>query len=184
VHHVRVRRADRRAIFRDDRDREDLLACLAALVRDRQLAVYAWALMSNHVHLLVGTVNVPLERSMGSLLASFATTLSRRRAGGGNLVPDFYESTVCKADRHFLEAVRYIHLNPLRGGIVRHMDELDDYPYTGHSALLSTIGRDWQSTSEVLQRFGRSTGWARAAYHRFVCEGVLGGGSRRRRRRG
>jgi REP element-mobilizing transposase RayT len=179
-----VRSPDRRAIFGDDRDREDLLECLATLARGRQLAVYAWALMSNHFHLLVATPNVPLECSMHSLLRSFAAVLSQRREGAGELVPDCYESAGCEAERHFLEVIRYIHLNPLRGGIVRHVDELDDYPYTGHSALLSTVPRDWQSTQEVLERFGRSTGWARAAYRKFVCEGVLTGGTRRRRRRG
>lgn len=182
MHHVVVRRADRRAIFREDRDREDFLASLAALVHDRRLAVYAWALMPNHFHLLVGTAKVSLESSMGSLLACFAAALTSR-AGAGELVPDRYQSNVCKAERYFLEIVRYIHLNPFRGGIVGHVDELDDYAYTGHSALLASVPRDWQSTEEVLECFGRSAGWARAAYRKFVCEGALPGGTRGRRRR-
>lgn len=183
LHHVVVRHADRRAIFADDRDRDDLLECLAALVRSRSLAVYAWALMSNHFHLLVGTANVSLESSMSSLLASFSAGLARRRAAAGDLVPARWESTVCKADRQFLEVVRYIHLNPLRAGVVRHMDALDDYAYTGHSALLSIVRRDWQSTEDVLERFGRSAGWARAVYRKFVSEGVLASRTFRRRRR-
>ena len=58
---------------------------------------------------------------------------------------------------------------------MRHVDELDDYPYTGHSALLSTVPRTWQSTAEVLGRFGRQFGWARAAYRKFVCDGATFG---------
>jgi hypothetical protein len=61
---------------------------------------------------------------------------------------------------------------------VRRFDDLEDYPYTGHSALLSTVPREWQSTEEVLARFGRSTGWARAAYRKFVADGALAGASR------
>lgn len=184
LHHVVARRADRRAIFCDDRDRDDLLECLAALSHDRRLAVYAWALMSNHFHLLVGTTNVSLEGSIGSLLEGFAAALTRRRAAAGELVPDRYESIACKPDRQFLEVIRYIHLNPLRAGIVRHPDDLDDYAYTGHSALLSIVPRDWQSTEEVLERFGRSAGWARAAYRKFIGEGMLAGHALRRRRKG
>jgi putative transposase len=180
VHHVMVRHTSRRAIFRDDHDREDLVASLAALAHDRRLAVYAWALMSNHFHLLVRTVNVSLESSMRSLLACFAAAIARRE-GAARRVPDRYQSNVCKAGRHFLEIVRYIHLNPFRGGIVRHVDELDDYPYTGHSALMATVPRDWQSTEEVLECFGSSAGWARAAYRKFVCEGALARGARRKR---
>lgn len=175
-HHVMARGIDRQTIFRDDRDREDLLRRLSELARDRQLAVYAWALMPNHFHLLVRTGEIPLERSMGSLLAGFATAFNRRHERGGPLFQNPFKSVACEAGRYFLELVRYIHLNPLRGGIVRHVDELDDYPYTGHSALLSTVPRGWQSTEEVLERFGRHLGWARAAYRKFVCEAALRGG--------
>jgi REP-associated tyrosine transposase len=175
-----ARGSDRRAIFLDDQDRDELLRHLAKLVRDHELVLYAWALMPNHFHLLVGTGEVPLERSIDSLLTGFATAFDRRHGRVGQLFESPYSSVACEAVRHFLELVRYIHLNPLRGGIVRHVDDLDDYPYTGHSALLSTVPRDWQSTREVLERFGMSAGWARAAYRKFVGEGAILGDRRRR----
>ena len=173
LHHVMARGIDRQTIFRDDADREDLLLRVSKLVQDRQLRVYAWVLMPNHFHLLVGIGELPLERSMRSLLTGFASVFNRRHERVGHLFQNRYKSVVCEAERHFLELVRYIHLNPLRAGIVGHVDELDDYPYTGHSALLSTVPRAWQSTQEVLARFGRYLGWARAAYRKFVCEGAL-----------
>jgi REP element-mobilizing transposase RayT len=170
-----VRRSDRAAFLCHDRERDHLVECVAALARERRLAVYAWALMPNHFHVLVRVAGAPLDAVMGSLLAAFAFARPRSHASVREVVPDRHHSTACKADRHFLEAVRYIHLNPLRGGIVRHLDDLDDYPYTGHSALLSTVPRDWQSTEEVLAHFGRRVGWARAAYRKFVADGVLVG---------
>ena len=168
-----ARGIDRQAIFRDDADREDLLQRVSRLVHDRQMSVYAWALMPNHFHLLVRTEEVSLERSMRSLLTGFATVFNRRHQRVGHLFQNRYKSIVCEAERYFLELVRYIHLNPLRSGIVRHIDDLDGYVYTGHSALLSTVPRGWQSTDEVLAHFGRHPGWARAAYRKFVCEGAL-----------
>ena len=169
AYHVMVWCADRRAILRDDRERDDLVECVAALARERRLAVYAWALMPNHFHLLVGTASDSIEDSIRWLLSA----ISRSREQARVLVPDRYDSIPCTDRRHFIEVVRYIHLNPLRGGVVPHLDDLDDYRYTGHSALLSTVPRDWQSTEEVLARFGRNPGWARAAYRKFVADGVL-----------
>jgi len=59
---------ERRAIFRDDADRDDFVARLVALVEAGTLTVYAWALLANHAHLLVRTGIRPLARSMRSLL--------------------------------------------------------------------------------------------------------------------
>ena len=173
LHHVMARGIDRQLIFRDDQDREDLLRRLSNLVRDHQLKIFAWALMSDHFHLLVQTGKRPLEFSMRSLLTGFATVFNRRHERVGHLFQNRYKSIVCEAERYFLELVRYIHLNPLRGGIVADFDALDDYLYTGHSALLGAIPRAWQSTEPVLERFGRRLSWARATYRKFVSEGVL-----------
>lgn len=173
LHHVMAHGIDRQAIFRDDQDRESLLRCLSGLVGHRQVTVFAWALMPNHFHLLVGTGERSLEHSIQSLLIGFAAVFNQRHRRAGRLFQDPYKSVVCEATRHFLELVRYIHLNPLRARVVRDFDALDDYPYTGHSALLSTVPRGWQATEAVLERFGRHPGWARAAYRKFVSEGVL-----------
>jgi hypothetical protein len=110
---------------------------------------------------------------MRSLLTGFATVFNRRHRRVGHLFQNRYRSIVCEAERYFLELVRYIHLNPVRGGIVGHVDELDEYAYTGHSALLSTVPRSWQSVEGVLELFGRTRGWARAAYRKYVADGAL-----------
>lgn len=168
-----ARGIDRQEIFRDDHDREDLLQRIAGLVSELQLEIYAWALMPNHFHLLVKTGAIPLERSMRSLLTGFAVAFNRRHGRVGHLFQNRYKSIVCEAERYFVELVRYIHLNPLRAGLIRHVDDLDGYAYTGHATLLATVPREWQSTEDVLERFGRHSGWARAAYRKFVCDGVL-----------
>ena len=150
-----------------------MLRRLSDLVCDHQLKIFAWALMSDHFHLLVQTGQRPLEHCMRSLLTGFATVFNRRHGRVGHVFQNRYKSVVCEVERYFLELVRYIHLNPLRGGLVSDFDALDDYPYTGHSALLGAIPRGWQSTEPVLERFSRRLGWARAAYRKFVSEGVL-----------
>jgi REP element-mobilizing transposase RayT len=59
VHHVMVRGLERRVIFRDDGDRVDFVARLAAVAEQGAWTVYAWALLPNHAHLLVRTGTRP-----------------------------------------------------------------------------------------------------------------------------
>jgi putative transposase len=71
--------------------------------------------------------------------------------------------------------VRYLHLNPLRAGTVTTLLALDRYPWTGHSALLGTVPRPWQSSGAILAQFGPSRRRARQAYHTFVAAGMAQG---------
>jgi hypothetical protein len=52
--------------------------------------------------------------------------------------------------------VRYIHLNPIRAGIVKCLKSLDRYAYTGHSIIMGKRKNPWQDTDSVLQLFGKS----------------------------
>ncbi|MFH1288940.1 MAG: hypothetical protein ABII25_09655, partial [bacterium] len=78
----------------------------------------------------------------------------------------------------------YIHLNPYRAGIVKSLEELDKYNWSGHSALIGKVERKWQNTEEVLSRFGKYKNRARLGYRRFIEEGkslgmqpeLIGGG--------
>lgn len=71
-----------------------------------------------------------------------------------------------------MELVRYIHLNPLRAGIVKNMEELDCYPWSGHGVLIGRAKNDWQERDYVLSQFSETRGKAARAYRRFVEEGV------------
>ena len=79
-----------------------------------------------------------------------------------------YKSIICQEDAYLQELVRYIHLNPLRAKIVQDMDELDRYPYSGHSAVMGNVKREWQDIDYVLGCFGRKRGTAKNRYRSYV----------------
>jgi hypothetical protein len=90
---------------------------------------------------------------------------------------------LCQEDAYLLELVRYIHLNPLRAGLVQDLSRLDSYPYSGHSALMGSAHHSWQETEGILCLFGKRQDMARQAYRLFVEQGseqgrrhVLAGG--------
>ena len=175
LHHVMVRGIERRALFRDEGDRADFVARLAALVPATGLTVYAWALLPNHAHCLVRTGTRPLPRVMRSLLTGYAGAFNRRHKRVGHLFQNRYKSIVVEEEPYLLELVRYLHLNPLRAGTVTTLPALDRYPWTGHSALLGTVPRPWQATGPILAQFGPAPRRARAAYRAFVAAGLAQG---------
>lgn len=172
LHHVMVRGIEGRSIFRDDRDREEFLTRLAALVETTGLTVYAWALLPNHAHLLVRTGARSLGRVMRSLLTGYAGAFNRRYRRRGHLFQNRYKSVVVEEDPYFLELVRYLHLNPLRAGVVSDLPALDRYPWTGHSVLVGRASRPWQASQTVLAHFGPSLFRARRQYRAFVAAAI------------
>ncbi|MFQ5874108.1 MAG: transposase [Dehalococcoidia bacterium] len=175
LHHIMIRGIERRSIFKDDTDREDFLARLATLLPETQTACYAWVLMPNHVHLLLRTGQVPVATLMRRLLTGYAVRFNRRHKRHGLLFQNRYKSVVCQEDTYFRELVRYIHVNPLRAGMVSTLRELNGYPYCGQSALLGQTKRPWQATEYVLKYFGKTVDRARKVYGAYVEAGMQQG---------
>ena len=114
IYHVAFRGNERRLLFRDDADRARLLAALAERIPGYDIRLYLYALMPNHVHLLVETPRANISAFMGSLLTSYATYFNRRHRRTGHLTQNRYLSVAVQGDTYLLRLSRYIHLNPVR----------------------------------------------------------------------
>jgi len=161
LHHVIARGINRCSIFADDTDRIDFLDRLADLATTAQVSVYAWALLTTHLHLLLRTGSAPLSRSMQRLLGGYACAFNCRHRRVGYLFQSRFKSILVEADPYLLELVRYIHLNPPRAGMVSELDALDSYPWTGHAALLGHQTCSWQDTEFILRQFATTVRHAR-----------------------
>ena len=136
LQHVMARGIERRKIFLDDKDRTSFLERFAVILDETQTQCYGWALIPNHFHLLLRTGPTSLKKVMGRLMTGYAVTFNKRHKRSGHLFQNRYKSVVCEEDAYLLELIRYIHLNPLRAGLVKDLKELDKYAWTGHSAIL------------------------------------------------
>ena len=172
LHHVIIRGIERRKIFRDDTDRNDLLERLSKLLPITKTACYAWALLPNHAHFLFRTGDVRLSTLMRRLLTGYAVRFNRRHNRHGQLFQNRYKSIICQEDIYLRELVRYIHLNPLRAKVVGEISELNGYCYCGHSVLMGKKKHQWQDTEYVLCYFGRRISEARKRYFSYIKAGI------------
>jgi putative transposase len=172
LHHVIGRGIAETKIFRTKKDREDFLHRVAKLCETGSIAVYAWALMDTHFHLLVRTGKDTLSSSMRRLLTGFVVNFNKRHKRYGHLFQNRYKSIVCEEDPYLLELTQYIHLNPLRAGNIKDVAELDTYRWTGHGVIMGKSNYSWQDTDTILVYFGKTAKEAQRRYHHFIEQGI------------
>lgn len=175
LHHVMIRGIEKKPIVVDDVDRRDFVERMGALALELKTPIYAWALMSNHAHVLLRSGPKGLSKFMRRFLTGYAGSFNRRHRRYGHLFQNRYKSIICDEDAYFIELVRYIHLNPLRANLVESLTSLDKYPWCGHAVLLGTIKHQWHHSDDTLSWFGKSVGTARRAYRAYAQEGISAG---------
>jgi REP element-mobilizing transposase RayT len=127
--------------------------------------IHAFCLMKNHVHLLVQVGTVPLSKIMQNIAFRYTASVNARYRRSGHLFQGRYKAILVDADTYLLELVRYIHLNPVRSGLVR---DPSDYRWSSHHIYLGARKCPWLTTEWVLGMFAPTVGPARAEYKRFV----------------
>ena len=138
VYHVTARGNERRAIFRDDKDRERFVETLAEMVERFSLRVHAYCLMPNHYHLVVGTPLGNLSQAVGWLQVTYTVRFNRRWRRSGHLFQGRFKAQLVEADAYAQWLVEYVHLNPVRPRrkgepIARERAaELDAYRWSSH----------------------------------------------------
>jgi len=176
LHHVIQRGMERGRLFHDDRDREEFVRRMGRSLKETGTRCYAWCLMPNHVHLLLSTGERPVSKALQALFAGYAGYFNYRYRRSGHLFQNRYKSTLCESERYMRELVRYIHLNPVRAGLVDGIHGLGRYRWSGHRALLGLDKPEWGGSEEVLERYDQVKSRARRKYVAHLREGLGVGG--------
>ena len=169
-HHIVQRGNNGQPIFASTADYETLLGLLEEYARKFQVAIHAYVLMSNHLHLLATPTSAEgVPQMMQALGRSYVRYFNARQARTGTLWEGRYRSTLIQAERHLLACMVYIDLNPVRAGLV---SDPADYSWSSH---LHYIGRrsDRLITPHPLYWELGNTPFARdAAYAELVRSGI------------
>ena len=172
IHHVIVRGIGSSPIFKDSQDCENFISRLGRLLCETSVSCYAWALMKNHAHLLLRSGSLPITSLMRRLLTGYAQQFNRRHNRSGHLFQNRYKSFLCEEDPYLLELVRYIHLNPIRAGVVKEMAALERFRWCGHGVIMGKRKQDWQDSSFILSLFHENRSAAKKLYNSFVEKGI------------
>lgn len=172
LHHIMVRGINRADIFDDELDKVLFLERMGVLVAEGKCSVYAWAIMPNHIHILFKSGAVGISAVMRKLLTWYAQYYNRRHRRTGHLFENRYKSILCDEESYLLALIRYIHLNPLRAGIIKTVEELDSYPWCGHRTIIGKAEHHWTDSEYVLLQFGDTRRKAINKYRRFLAEGL------------
>jgi putative transposase len=175
LYHVTLRGNSGQTIFFDDRDRTRFCFLVQQGIERFAHRIHAFCWMTNHVHLAIQVGDISLSRILQNLSFRYTRWINWRQIWTGHLFQGRYKAVLVDADAYLLELTRYIHLNPVRAGIVK---EPEGYPWSGHRTYLGLETIPWLTTDWVLSQFSGRFSAARRAYGRFVSEGKEGGHQR------
>jgi len=128
-----MRGINRQTIFLDEEDAAKFIYTLIKIQKKSNLTIYAYCLMSNHVHLLIKEGNEDLGIAIKRIGASYVYWYNLKYERCGHLFQDRYRSEPVEDDRYFLAVLRYIHQNPLQAGLV---NDIASYPWSSYQEYL------------------------------------------------
>ncbi|MBK5273494.1 MAG: transposase [Desulfuromonadales bacterium] len=165
-YHVTSRGNEQKDVFKSQRDREKFLEYLASATERYGAVIHAYCLMSNHFHLLMETPEGNLSQIMRHINGAYTIYFNIKRKRAGHLFQGRFKAILVEADEYLTELSRYIHLNPVRIGIVEKPEEYQwsSYrSYTGHNNP-----PEWLRTGFILGCFAQQATDAQKKYRTFV----------------
>jgi putative transposase len=154
-YHITSRGNEKKDIFRSRKDRERFLFYIESAAKRYSAAVHTYCLMTNHYHLLLETPHGNLSGIMQYLNGAYTTYFNVKRKRSGHLFQGRFKSIVVDADEYAMELSCYIHLNPVRAGIVGKPDE---HQWSSYRAYIGeATAPDWLKTEFILSSFGEKS---------------------------
>jgi REP element-mobilizing transposase RayT len=170
-HHVYARGIEKRDIFLDRNDREGLRRRILGNLTRFNACCLAWAFMPNHFHLLYHSRTGNLVDFMRCLMSGYSLYFNRKYERVGHLFQNRYKSSVIDTERYLLELIRYIHLNPVRSGLVSSVETLSRYQWTGHYEIMASGRLPWEEYHFIREFFSSEYLPSVDSYLAFLGEG-------------
>lgn len=164
-YHVILRGNHREPLFGSKRDRSALNAIVSDVLTQFRYRIHAFCWMTNHLHALIQISDQPLGKAMQRIAMRYSRYRHKRLETTGHLFERRYKAKLIDVDEYFLTLIRYIHLNPVKAGLV--IDPAD-FPWSSHRAYLGIERLNWLTTDFGLGLFCNDLPKARAAYARFL----------------
>lgn len=168
-YHITSRGNQREQIYWDDTDREEFIKILHRTKERYGYLIHAYVLMSNHYHVLIETPYANIKQIMQNINTSYTVYINRRHKRFGHLFQGRYKAFIVDKESYLLELGRYIHLNPVRAGIVRRAE---DYIWSSYQDYVNSKRRlIVTDTDDTLFYFSKKRAIAAKKYREFIEAG-------------
>ena len=170
-YHVTSRGDEKKEIYKSIRDREQFLEYLHSATERYGAVVHGFCLMTNHYHLILETPRGNLSQIMRHINGAYTTYYNVKRQRAGHLFQGRYKAILIEADEYALELSRYMHLNPVRAGMI---ERPENYYWSSYCAYIGKINPPlWLTRTLVLGFFRLNLLASQEGYQHFV-EDLLG----------
>jgi len=146
MYHVMLRGNYRQNIFLSDQDYEYFSNQLNKITKTYACKIHLYCLMTNHIHLVIEVRRVPLSKIIHAVTSPYARFINQKIQKTGHLFQGRYKAKLIQNEEYLLELCHYIHLNPLKANLVKHIDE---YPWSSHLVYSKRKEVPWVSTEYV-----------------------------------
>lgn len=170
VYHALLKGNGGQDVFFSEKNRHYFYKLLREGVERFGHRLHGFCQMTNHVHLAVQVGEIPLSKIMQNLAFRYTRKINREQNRKGHLFQGRYQAIMVDRDAYLPQLVRYIHLNPLRAGLVR---DLETYPWSSHRAYLGLEELPWLTTDWIFSILspGKNVKEARKKYRAFIDAG-------------
>jgi REP element-mobilizing transposase RayT len=167
IYHVIQRGNNKGEIFIADRDRGKFIEILARMKSKYNFLVYAYCLMSNHIHLVIDDNGNDISRLIKSVNVSYALYFNKKYKRVGHLFQDRFKSEIITNDRYLLQVSKYIHNNPVKANMVIAPEE---YYWSSYNIYLGRMENKYYlvDTTKILGLISDNTGRAAKQYALYV----------------
>lgn len=166
IYHVICRGNNREWIFNTDTDKRSYLSLIGQYKERYGFTLYAWAILSNHVHLLIEVNEVPLSKIMQGIQQSYTGRYNHFNERTGHVFEQRYKAFLCYDETHLLSVIRYIHHNPVRAGLEGGLN----HSFSSHQAYVSHQSNGLTDTDYPLRLFATERQKAIQAYLKFIMQ--------------
>lgn len=158
IYHVILRGINKQRIFEEEEDYHKFLEVLKEYKAVCGYEIFAYCLMSNHVHILIRPGKEDMDQIFRRIGARFVYWYNLKYKRAGHLFQDRYKSETVEDDRYFLTVVRYIHQNPVKADLCKTPTE---YPYSSYASYFDDSGLI--DSEPVMSLLGKEE------FERFCC---------------
>ena len=135
IYHIMLRGINQQVIFEDDEDYEKFIETLKAYKEISGYKIFAYCLMSNHIHILLKVGKESVDKILKRIASSYVYWYNWKYYRRGHLFQDRFKSEPVEDEGYLLTVIRYIHQNPIKANIVRN---IESYEYSSYSEYINT----------------------------------------------